>query len=223
MSRNVPVIAIDGPAASGKGTIALRVAQSLGWRILNSGIIYRKIAWFMIKENIGIDNIDYIVSMIKTLNIHVYEKYTNLDESSIKNEIESEKVGYYASCIAEKYLIRESLLEYQRSFRISPGLVADGRDIGTIVFPDADLKIFLVANIKTRVHRRYKQLIRNDISVNLKDIFFDLKDRDFRDKNREISPLVIASDAYVLDSSNLTIDETVQSILNFWRNSGPVN
>ncbi len=221
MHIKVPIITIDGPAASGKGTVALKISRELGWKTLNSGLIYRVIALEMIKRRISVVNTHEIVSIIKNSDIvNLYEMNIRFKKSSIL----SEKVGNYASIIAKIPEVRHALLKSQRGFQKPPGLVADGRDMGTVVFPDAELKIFLTADINVRVKRRQAQLIARNISVNLNDLSSDLKKRDLRDSLRESSPLTAAPGACFLDSSELSVNETVQSVLSFWKKYfGPVS
>ncbi len=215
LNKKIPVITIDGPAASGKGIIASEIAKVLGWGVLNSGIIYRTVAFQVLKMHISLADINKIISIIKDLEIlDLYKKYI---ESKHHDETLSEKIGNCASYIAQNPKIRSVLLENQRSFKKNPGLVADGRDMGTIVFPEADLKVFLTADFNVRINRRKAQLIEKNISVNLENLCSNLKERDLRDSLRSNCPLVADAEAYILDSSNLSIGETVDSILNLWK------
>ena len=214
---SVPVITIDGPTASGKGTVAHRVASLLGWRVLDSGALYRLTA--LAVKQLGIDPQDTVaVSRVPAgLDIQFHANGILLDGLEVSDRIRHEEIGNLASQIAPIPTLRSALLERQRAFRVHPGLVADGRDMGTIVFPDANLKIFLVADVHARASRRCKQLIEKGISANLEDLLQDMKDRDARDTQRTVAPLVPAQDAHVVDSSHLTIDQTVQAIMDLWK------
>lgn len=218
----VPVLTIDGPTASGKGTIAHRVAKALGWAVLDSGAMYRVTALAALKRNIAADDQLVVATVAQTLDVRFHGPHVYLDGADVDHEIRREHVGNYASRIAANPAVRQALLERQRAFRLAPGLVADGRDMGTVVFPDADLKVFLVADVTARAQRRCKQLIEKGIPANLEDLLCDMRERDARDMQRAIAPLVPAADAHVLDSSSLTIEQTVQAVLDLWKNSGPV-
>ena len=213
---SVPVITIDGPTASGKGTVAHRVASELGWNVLDSGALYRLTALALLER--GIDpNDEQAVSLVPaTLDIQFHPNGILLDGHEVSARIRREEIGNLASQIAPIPALRAALLERQRAFRVSPGLVADGRDMGTIVFPDAPLKIFLVADVQARAQRRCNQLIEKGISANLRDLLQDMRERDARDTQRAVAPLVAAQDAHTVDSSNLTIDQTVQAIMDLW-------
>jgi CMP/dCMP kinase len=218
----VPVLTIDGPTASGKGTIALRVAKALGWAVLDSGAMYRVTALVALKRNIDADDQLVVVTVAQTLDVRFHGPHVYLDGADVDHEIRREHVGNYASRIAASPAVRQALLERQRAFRVAPGLVADGRDMGTVVFPDADLKVFLVADVTARAQRRCKQLIEKGILANVERLLCDMRERDARDMQRAIAPLLPAADAHVLDSSSLTIEQTVQAVLDLWKNSGPV-
>lgn len=216
----VPVITIDGPTASGKGTIAGRVARALGWSMLDSGALYRLTA-LSIKQQ-GIDPYDQnAVSLAAAgLDVEFIDDQVLLFGDDVTALIRDESIGNLASKIATYPGVRQALLERQRAFRKAPGLVADGRDMGTVVFPDADLKIFLVADVRSRAKRRCKQLKAKGFPANLEDLLEDMRARDRRDANRSAAPLVAAADARTVDSSNLDIDETVNVVLDLWSGLG---
>jgi cytidylate kinase len=216
MKNSVPVITIDGPTASGKGTVAHRVAQALGWGVLDSGALYRLTALSVLQK--GEDSADpqVVARIAESLEVVFHTQGILLEGREVSELIRQEEVGNLASRLAPNPALRAALLERQRAFRRPPGLVADGRDMGTIVFQDADLKIFLVADVRARAQRRCKQLIEKGISANLEDLLADMRERDARDIERAVAPLLPAQDAHVVDSSTLTIEQTVQSILDLW-------
>ena len=216
MTQLAPVITIDGPTASGKGTVAHRVAKALGWGVLDSGALYRLTALSILRGNIAPEDEALVVRAAQELDVVFHPSGVLLDGQEVAEEIRQERVGNLASHIAPNPSLRAALLERQRAFRVMPGLVADGRDMGTVVFTDAPLKIFLVADVQARAQRRCKQLIEKGISANLTDLLSDMRQRDARDINRAVAPLVAAVDAHTVDSSNLTIEQTVQSILDLW-------
>lgn len=205
---SVPVIAIDGPSASGKGTVASRVAAALGFHYLESGALYRLVALT------GGESPEQAAASMELA--FVKERIT-LSGQDVTDDVRREDVGNRASEIARIPAVRAALLERQRGFRRPPGLVADGRDMGTVVFPDAVLKVFLTASVATRAQRRYKQLIDKGNHANLAALSRDLEERDKRDAAREVAPLKPAADAVSLDSSGLTIDEVVDRVLKEYR------
>ena len=216
MSAIIPVITIDGPTASGKGTVAQRVASALGWGVLDSGALYRLTALAVQQQAIDPDNESAVADVAATLDVQFRPEQILLGGQEVSELIRQEHVGNLASRLAPNPKLRAALLSRQRAFRLAPGLVADGRDMGTIVFPDAQVKIFLIADVQARAQRRAKQLIEKGISANLKDLLADMRVRDARDTQRSVAPLIAAKDAHVVDSSTLTIDQTVQSILDLW-------
>jgi len=212
----VPVIAIDGPTASGKGSVAQRVAAALGFRYLDSGALYRLVAWRALRAGIAPDDIGALTSIASALAPHFSDRI-ELDGEDVTDAIRREDVGVMASKIAVHPTLRSALLDLQRRFRQAPGLVADGRDMGTVVFPDAQLKVYLTASAETRAERRHKQLSEKGISANIRALLQDLRDRDARDSSRAAAPLKSAEDAKLLDSSDLAIDEVVSRILRWYR------
>jgi cytidylate kinase len=210
----VPVIAIDGPSASGKGTIAKRVAAALGFHYLESGALYRLVALLALRQ--GLKDEAAIAKAAEAMDVVFIADEILLEDQDVSSQIRHETVGNHASEIARMPAVREALLKRQRAFREAPGLVADGRDMATIVFPDAALKIFLTASPEVRAQRRYKQLIEKGIAANLAALSRDLAERDKRDQNRAVAPLVPAPDSQVLDSSALSIEEVVDRILKSW-------
>ena len=216
MSSSIPVITIDGPTASGKGTVAQRVASALGWAVLDSGALYRLTALAVQQQGIDPENETAVAHVAAALDVQFLPDEILLKGQEVSELIRREHVGNLASRLAPNPKLRAALLSRQRAFRLAPGLVADGRDMGTIVFQDAQVKIFLIADVQARAQRRAKQLIEKGISANLQDLLADMRARDARDTQRSVAPLVAAKDAHVVDSSTLTIDQTVQSILDLW-------
>ncbi|HEV8110392.1 MAG TPA: (d)CMP kinase [Burkholderiales bacterium] len=212
---SVPVIAIDGPSASGKGTIAKRVAQALGFHYLESGALYRLVALLALRQDL--EDEARLAEAAENMDVEFSGDEIILEDQEVSQHIRHEAVGNRASEVARVPAVRRALLARQRAFRHPPGLVADGRDIGTVVFPDADLKIFLTASPEVRAERRYKQLIEKGISANLRALSRDLAERDTRDVNRPVAPLVPAPDSQVLDSSALSIEAVVERILRLYR------
>jgi len=210
------MIAIDGPTASGKGTVAARVAARLGWHMLDSGALYRLTALACLERGIAADDAAGAAAAAMALDVRFHADGVVLGGREVGAEIREEAVGNFASQVALLSPVRAALLDRQRAFRRAPGLVADGRDMGTVVFPDADLKIFLVASAEARAQRRYKQLIEKGFSANLLTLLRDLEARDARDTQRANAPLAAAHDALVLDSSHLSIDQTVEQVMSWW-------
>ena len=212
---NVPVIAIDGPSASGKGTIAKRVAQALRFHYLESGALYRLVALVAFRG--GLKEEGAIAEAAGGMDVVFQEDEILLEEQDVSSHIRHEEIGNRASEVARMPTVRQALLKRQRGFRQPPGLVADGRDMATVVFPDATLKIFLTASPEVRAQRRYKQLKEKGIAANLGALSRDLAERDKRDATRPVAPLVPAADSQVLDSSALSIEAVVDQILKSWR------
>ncbi|MER1939610.1 (d)CMP kinase [Castellaniella sp. FW104-16D08] len=214
----VPVITIDGPTASGKGTIAQRVADHLGWHALDSGALYRLTALAALQAGLDATDEPRIAALARSLNAQFRPGKILLAAQDVTEIIRQEKIGNLASQVAALPAVRTALLARQHDFRQAPGLVADGRDMGSVVFPDAPLKIFLDADVGVRAERRYKQLKDKGISANLDDLFQDLQSRDDRDRNRAHAPLVAAAGAITIDSSRVGVDQVVQQVLDLWRN-----
>lgn len=212
-----PVIAIDGPTASGKGTVATAVARELGWHMLDSGALYRLAAWTVLDQNIDANDLSAVAMAARRMEIRFEDQSIYLANQDVTRLIRQEHVGNLASRIASAAVLREALLERQRAFCQPPGLVADGRDMGTVVFPHAELKVFLVADVQARAARRAQQLRQRGQAVDESAVLADLKERDARDTDRAAAPLKPAPDAHQLDSSRLTVDETVAAVLVLWR------
>jgi cytidylate kinase len=214
-SEKPQVIAIDGPSASGKGTIASRVARALGFHYLESGALYRLLALLSLRE--GTLDEKRLAGLAQHMDVEFADGEVLLEDEDVSDKIRSEPCGVRASEVAKLPAIRAALLARQRAFRRPPGLVADGRDMGTVVFPDAALKIFLTATPEVRAERRYKQLKEKGIDANLRALSRDLEERDERDRKRTVSPLVPAADSQVLDSSALSIEAVAGRILELYR------
>lgn len=212
---SAPVIAIDGPSASGKGTIAKRVAAALGFHYLESGALYRLVALIALRQ--GLNDEAAIAAAAAGMDVYFQGEEIFLEDQDVNLHIRHEEVGKRASDIAPMPAVRRALLERQRAFRQPPGLVADGRDMGTVVFPDAALKIFLTASPEVRAQRRYKQLIEKGIAANLSALSRDLAQRDARDANRAVAPLAPAPDSQVLDSSSLSVEAVADRVLQLWK------
>jgi cytidylate kinase len=211
------VVTIDGPAGSGKGTISKLVSKALGFGYLDSGAIYRIIALKAKTNNLDTNQINQILKLIDGLEINFADEKVLLGSKDITDLIRSELIGKFASEIAKNELIREKILGLQKSFFKPPGLVADGRDMGTEVFAEAKVKIFLTASIEERANRRYKQLILKENNVNLTDLFETIKLRDESDTNRKISPLKAANDAFLIKTDNLSITQSFEKVMEIIR------
>jgi cytidylate kinase len=215
-----PVIAIDGPSGSGKGTIARRVADALGWHLLDSGALYRLVALAAGKNGISLDDVGGLASIAGGLDVS-FDSDENgderiwLDGEDVTLEIRTEEAGSGASTVAAIPAVRQALLERQRGFQRPPGLVADGRDMGSHVFPGARLKIFLTASAEERARRRHKQLKDKGLDVSLAALSRDIEDRDRRDSERSVAPLRPAEDARILDSSGQSIEAVTKTVLDW--------
>lgn len=210
---SIPVIAVDGPSASGKGTVAQRVAETLGFHYLDSGALYRVVAFATYQRNIDWHDANAVAECATTLQIAFKSDLILLNGQDISNDIRSEAMGKGASQVAVHAPLRAALVALQHSFRQPPGLLADGRDMGTVIFPDATLKVFLTASTETRAQRRYQQLLAKNQPVHYENILADLQERDARDKGRSSAPLVMAEDALLLETDRLSILEAVNVVL----------
>ncbi|MCR5863994.1 bifunctional 3-phosphoshikimate 1-carboxyvinyltransferase/cytidylate kinase [Aquincola sp. J276] len=219
--EQVPVITIDGPTASGKGTLASTLAASLGYHFLDSGSLYRVAALASLRQGVADSDGPGIAAVIARLNLRFDGPRLFLDGEEVSDELRREDVGSRASKISALGDVRSALYALQVSFRRAPGLVADGRDMGTVIFPDALLKVFLTASAATRAERRHKQLISKGLSSNIDDLRADLEARDARDRTRAIAPLQPAEDALLLDNSAQTVDESVAQVLDWWERRRP--
>lgn len=218
MIRKDPVITVDGASGTGKGTISQLLAKRLGWKLLDSGALYRVLALAAQKHGVSLDNETALQVLGEYIDVQfnaddLQSPRILLEGEDVTETIRTEKMGNAASKIGALPAVRSALLNRQRAFRESPGLVADGRDMGTIVFPDADLKIFLLASPEVRAKRRYNQLKEKGINVNLVDLVEELRERDKRDQERPVAPLKPADDALCIDTDSLTIDQVVERIL----------
>jgi CMP/dCMP kinase len=214
----IPHITIDGPTASGKGTVAQLVAKTLGWHYLDSGAIYRACALHAMDEDVPLTEFDRVAALAIKLPLRFNDDgraWLNLDE--VTPAIRAEAVGNAASIISASPAVRAALLQRQRDFLVSPGLVTDGRDMGSVVFPDAPLKVFLTASAEARAQRRYNQLIANGKSVIMADLVRDLQARDQRDTERAIAPLKATADAHHLDTSEMDAQSAADTVLSWWR------
>lgn len=217
----IPVITIDGPSGSGKGTIASLLAERLGWAILDSGALYRLVGYAAGKSGISFDQVDNLCEIARNLNVTFKGDQVFLDGEEVSKSIRTEVAGNAASKVAAVPEVRAALLEWQRSFAKEPGLVADGRDMGSVVFPDADVKVFLTASAEERANRRYNQLKEKGISVSLRDLVRDIRERDERDRNRDVAPLVAPVAALEVESTSLSIDEVLEQVLGKVRSTFP--
>ena len=216
-TKVIPVIAIDGPSASGKGTIAQAVANKLGFHYLDSGSLYRLVALAAVKEATRLDDETALSRRARHLEVSFDAGEIFLFGQKVTDAIRTEECGVGASRVAALPAVRAALLERQRAFRSPPGLVAEGRDMGTVVFPDATLKVFLTASAEIRAERRYKQLKEKGIDANIRTLLQELRERDERDSARSVAPLQKALDARELDSSGLGIEEIARQVLDWYR------
>ncbi len=212
-----PVITIDGPSGAGKGTVCQRLAEKLGWPLLDSGAIYRVLALAALHHEVALDNEEALVALASHLDVSFVAGPDGvrivLEGEEVSAAIRTEQTGNAASKIAAFPRVREALLRRQRAFRSAPGLIADGRDMGTVVFPDAEAKIFLDASAEERANRRLKQLQEKGFDVNFDRLLIEIQERDERDRNRPVAPLRPADDALILDSTSMAIDAVVEAIL----------
>jgi CMP/dCMP kinase len=215
-AHTIPVITIDGPTASGKGTVAQRVAQRLDFHYLDSGALYRLAALTALRNKLSLTDEHALAKAAEKLPCRFSGDQIWLGSDNVTNAIREEEVGNTASRIAALPAVRQALYGLQLGFRIAPGLVADGRDMGSVIFPQATLKVFLTASAEARAERRYKQLIDKGFSANMESLLKDLSERDARDSNRAIAPLKPAEGAHLLDSSNLTAEQVVDQVLHWY-------
>jgi cytidylate kinase len=216
----IPVLTIDGPSGAGKGTISRLVAKKLGWNYLDSGSIYRSLAIALLQQGVDLADEAAIVKVAETMDLAFEcgdELIVKLNGVDITAQLGLETTGNTASIIAVLPEVRQALLQKQQNFRQSPGLVADGRDMGTVVFPDATSKVFLTASAEERALRRYKQLKEKGIDANLSSLTLDIEERDRRDSERATAPLAMAENALYIDSSNMSIDAVIEEVLNLIR------
>ena len=223
--KNIPVITVDGPSGVGKGTTASLLSNHLAWHLLDSGAIYRALALKVLKTETDISEIEVLVDLAKNLQLSfktIIGEPTNvyLDGKCVNQELRQESCGNIASIIAAIPEVRAALLQRQKDYRQAPGLVADGRDMGTVVFQDAQIKFYLTASASERAKRRQKQLKNKGVNVNIRDLEKEIAARDCRDSNRKVSPLVPADDAIIIDTSDLSIDEVFQYCVNIIAKTG---
>jgi len=217
---SIPVLTIDGPSGAGKGTVSRAVAKKMGWNYLDSGSIYRSLAIAALKQAVDLEDEVVIADIARAMVLEFDcgdELVVKLDGMDISAQLGIESTGNAASIIAALPEVRRVLLQKQKDFKRLPGLVADGRDMGTVVFPDADNKVFLTASAVERAKRRYKQLIEKGIDANLIKITNEIEERDRRDMERKAAPLAMASDALYIDSSDMTLEAVIEEVLNLIR------
>lgn len=221
MNGGAPVLTIDGPSGAGKGAVSAAVARELGWRVLDSGAVYRAVALAALERGVDADDEPGLVALSRKLPLTFRAGADGidvlLDGRDIGNALRTEEVSVMASRVASLARVREALLALQRGCRQSPGLVADGRDMGTVVFPDAAVKVFLKAGVEERAKRRYKQLKAKGESVILSRLLRDMQERDRRDRERAVSPTVAAPDAVIVDSTHLALEQVVERVLGLAR------
>lgn len=219
--KPAPVIAIDGPSASGKGTVAQKVAEALGFHFLDSGALYRLVALAAMDAGIDLDNASEVADIARNLQVKFGGGTIEMKGRDVSLEIREERVSGAASKVAALGPVREALLERQRAFREPPGLVADGRDMGSVVFVDATLKIFLTADAEERAKRRYKQLMEKGLGASMNALLQEIRDRDARDSGRAAAPLQKCADAILLDTTNMSVDTAVAQVLALYRERAP--
>lgn len=210
---SAPVITVDGPSGSGKGTLCALLAKQLGWNLLDSGALYRLLAFAAGNHGIDLTNEEALKQLAAHLDVQFIDKRIVLEGEEVTDAIRNEQIGAGASMVASLPAVREALLQRQRAFQEEPGLVADGRDMGTVVFPDAPLKVFLTASAEERARRRYLQLKAKGDDVNLASLLDEIRARDERDTQRAVAPLKPAADAILLDSTELSIEQVLERIL----------
>jgi cytidylate kinase len=216
MTNAIPVIAIDGPTASGKGTVAQRVAERLGFHYLDSGSLYRLVGLAATRAGVALTDEKAVAALTATLPIRFEGEQIFLGAEAVGEAIRTESASQNASRVAALPAVREALTALQRSFRRAPGLACDGRDMGSVIFPDADLKIFLTATVIARAERRHKQLIQKGNSAIMADVVKDLEERDARDSSRLVAPLKKLPDAYLLDTTEISADQAVAQAIEWY-------
>ena len=217
----IPVLTIDGPSGSGKGTIAERIANRLGWHCLDSGALYRLVGLSVHRAGIGFDNASKIANIARSMNVEFVSGKVMMDGEDVSLAIRTEQAGNNASKVAAIPEVRTALLQWQRDYCREPGLVADGRDMGTVVFPGAAVKIFLDASAEERAKRRYNQLKEKGLDANLSDLIAEIRERDDRDRNRSVAPLKAPEGSLEVDSTALSIDEVLEKVLEAVRSTFP--
>ncbi|WP_434359786.1 (d)CMP kinase [Parasalinivibrio latis] len=219
MSGSAPIITVDGPSGAGKGTLCMLLADKLGWHLLDSGAIYRVLALAAIHHSVDTESEDALVPLAVSLDVQFKAEgelvKVILEGEDVSRTLRTEEVGNAASKIAALPRVREALLRRQRAFADAPGLVADGRDMGTVVFTGAEVKIFLDASAEERANRRMKQLQEKGLDVSFDHLLKEIEERDYRDRNRTVAPLRPAEDALVIDSTSLTIEQVLEKVLSF--------
>ncbi len=214
-----PVLAIDGPSGSGKGTICRAVAERLGWHLLDSGALYRLVGIAAARSGVDLSDEEGLASLAAALDAEFRpaadDTHVSLGGEDVTRELRAETTGNRASIVAAVPAVREALVARQRAFRRPPGLVADGRDMGSVIFPDAEAKVFLTASARERAQRRHKQLLEKGIDANLERLYVEIAERDRRDSERAVAPLRPSDDAYYLDTTGMSIPEVVEDVVEF--------
>lgn len=219
---NIPVLTIDGPSGAGKGTVSRAVAKLLGWNYLDSGSIYRSLAIAVLQADVALENVADVVTVAENMQLEFDcgdELIVRLNGVDITSQLGTETTGKVASVVAAYPDVRAVLLQKQKDFQQAPGLVADGRDMGSVVFPDAQLKVYLTASAEERANRRYKQLIEKGIGANLSQITREIEERDRRDSERATAPLTVPEGATYIDSSSLSIQQVIDAVIDLVRKS----
>ncbi|OGT67611.1 MAG: cytidylate kinase [Gammaproteobacteria bacterium RIFCSPHIGHO2_12_FULL_45_9] len=219
MRATPPVITIDGPSGCGKGTVAHRLAVALGWRVLDSGVVYRAMALSIDRAHLAPTEESTVLAHLAHVNIQLVQPNPSdetavfLETDNVTDHIRSERCSQLASLIAQFPGVRAAALPYQRMYRVWPGLIADGRDMGTVVFPDAPLKFFLDAAVEERAHRRHTQLIRRGVVVSFESVLSEMEKRDYQDRTRLVAPTLPAADAIILDTTHLSVEDVFDRML----------